>query len=261
MSTYAIGDIQGCYDELRQLLDKVKFDPAEDILWLTGDLINRGQKSLETLRFIKDLGERCITVLGNHDLHLLGLAGEVRKGAHYDTLDDILNAPDRDEIMNWLRHQKLLHYDQAINFALCHAGIYPLWDIDQAVQYANKIEKLLRADNYLEILPSLYGNDNSAENRFIVNVFTRMRYCFKSDCSLELTNKDNLDHMGDDLIPWFDFPNRKTANINIIFGHWASLMGKVDRPHLFALDTGCCWGHYLTAMRVEDLQKFEVECI
>ncbi|MSP52636.1 MAG: symmetrical bis(5'-nucleosyl)-tetraphosphatase [Gammaproteobacteria bacterium] len=265
MSTYAIGDLQGCYDELQCLLDKIKFDPAQDTLWFTGDLVNRGSKSLECLRFVKRLGTNAITVLGNHDLHLLAVAYANRRISEGDTLDEILQAPDRDELLTWLRQQPLLHDDPHLNFVLVHAGIAPQWDLSTAQNLAHEVEAQLQTTDS-ELLEQIYGNEPAcwddsltgvARWRCIINYFTRMRFCTKDGC-LDLNYKGELAGAPADMLPWFKMPARKTQQNRIIFGHWAALQGKADAPNVFALDTGCVWGESLTALRLEDLQKFSV---
>ncbi len=269
MSTYAIGDIQGCFDELQELLAKISFDQNKDKLWLTGDLVNRGPKSTEVLRFAKNLGDSCITVLGNHDIHLIGLFAKKREHAANDVLKEILHADDCVELINWLRAQKILHYDPKLNFAISHAGIYPLWNIEKAVELAHELEAALRAENYTETLGHIFGNtaDNTwHENlsgterlKFIANAFTRMRFCENNTCRLDFKHK-SADHI-EDLTPWYQYPTRQTKNINIAFGHWASLLGNTDNtPNVFAIDTGCCWGHSLTALRLEDQKLFSITC-
>lgn len=269
MSTYAIGDVQGCYDELMSLLDLIHFNPHQDQIWFAGDLVNRGKNSVDVLRFAKTLGDRQKTVLGNHDFHLLAIANDCQSIRSDDTIQDVLNAPDRDELLDWLRHQKLLHYDVELDFLLVHAGISPQWDLEQAKHYAQEIEKILQSDRYIELLPHLYGNepDSWDENltgwnrcRLIINVFARMRYCDEKG-ALEFQEKGPIDNSKQEqqLYPWFRVPIRKPIKPNIVFGHWAALNGVTNEPGLFAIDTGCAWGHRLTAMRLEDQKRFYVE--
>ncbi|OGT22077.1 MAG: bis(5'-nucleosyl)-tetraphosphatase (symmetrical) [Gammaproteobacteria bacterium RIFCSPHIGHO2_02_FULL_42_13] len=262
MSVYAIGDIQGCYDELRLLLDRIQFDPAQDQLWFVGDLVNRGSKSLETLRFIKNLKEQAIITLGNHDLHLLAVANGARKLERHDTVSDILNAPDRDELLHWLRHQKFLYEND--QFIMVHAGIYPFWTIAEAKQYAQEIETILHGDNYIELLSDNYGPnkwDNNLKGldryRFIVSAFTAMRYCDKYG-RLDVNEKGSPGSQSKDLFPWFELS--KIKNKKIIFGHWAALRasGMLDGPIFYSIDTGCFWGGVLTAFRLEDHRRFSV---
>jgi len=258
MAVYAVGDLQGCLDELRELLDQLNFDPATDQLWLVGDLVNRGPKSLETLRFVHSLGTSAITVLGNHDLHLLALA--LVPGNHEPEADlqAVLNAPDSNELVDWLRMQPLLHYDPAQNLCLVHAGVYPGWTIAAAAAHAAEVENALRSDQPQHFLsdmygtmpdtwqPTLTGNDRL---RFIVNSFTRMRYC-RDDDSLDFTAKLAPDEYGPELQPWFRRPGRANDSARIVFGHWSTL-GYVAEANVIGLDTGCVWGGELTAIRLD----------
>jgi bis(5'-nucleosyl)-tetraphosphatase (symmetrical) len=258
MAVYAIGDVQGCYDGLRRLLDKLKFDPREDRLWFTGDLVNRGPASLKTLRFVHGLGNRAVTVLGNHDLHLLAVAEGVIEARRKDTLSSILKARDRDDLLHWLRHRPLLHYDTKLRFVLVHAGISPQWKLKQARKAAREVESVLQGDGYRRFLKEMYGDmPNTWSNklggwerlRYITNCLTRMRCCDRQG-RLELTYKGSLVHKKKRLMPWFRVPGRPTRKHRIIFGHWSTL-GPVTDENIFALDTGCVWGGYLTALRID----------
>lgn len=266
MSTYAIGDVQGCLNELQKLLDAIHFDSQRDTLWFAGDMINRGSQSLETLRFIKNLGERHITILGNHDLHLLAVHYGARHLNKTDTLDAILNASDKIDLIEWLRHRPLLHSSQG--FTLVHAGLAPAWSIQKARALAHEVETALRGQTPDYFLKHMYGNepdywdDNLAgmdRLRVITNYLTRLRFCY-ADGRIDLKYKGEIAGKPKELLPWFDVPNRANENENIIFGHWAALNGKTTLPCLFALDTGCVWGNCLTALRLEDKQKFSVAC-
>jgi bis(5'-nucleosyl)-tetraphosphatase (symmetrical) len=268
MATYAIGDVQGCFAELQKLLMHIEFNPAEDILWFTGDLVNRGPRSLDVLRFVKDLGSKHITVLGNHDLHLLAVAYGTQTTHQSDTLDDILKAPDKIELMDWLRTRPLLHVDHATSFVMTHAGLAPFWTLHQAKQYAQEVEMALRNDTPDLLLQHIYGNQPDLWNeeltgierlRCIINYFTRMRFCH-ADGRLDLTYKGDIAGKPQDVMPWFDVPHRVNENQKIIFGHWAGLGGKTDTPNVYPLDTGCVWGNALTAMRLEDEKRFSVGC-
>ncbi len=268
MATYAIGDIQGCFFALEKLLQVISFDPNKDMLWFTGDLVNRGPQSLETLRFVKALGKNQQIVLGNHDLHLLAMAHDTHAGWPDDTLGPILNADDRDELLDWLLHQPLLHHDEKLNYTMIHAGLAHTWDLTLAKKLAAEVETILRSNQRGEFFHHMYGNEptqwgDSLEGwdriRCIVNYFTRARFC-RADGSLELKTKESMSVENTDLVPWFKLPERKSANLNIIFGHWAALGGVTHTPHTFALDTGCIWGYSLTAMRLEDQQCFSVSC-
>jgi len=269
MSTYAIGDIQGCFKPLLALLDKIAFNPDQDYLWFTGDLINRGPQSLETLRFIYNLRDRVTTVLGNHDLTLLAVAyGMVPYNPHHHTFKDILEAPDQDVVIHWLRHQPLMHHDEKLGYTMTHAGLYPKWDLSLALALAGEAETILQGPYFTEYLAQMYGNKPTHWNseltgfdrfRFIINSFTRMRFC-DSTGALELTIKESANNTPSSYFPWFLAPNRVNTNLKIIFGHWASLMGKSNTKNIFALDTGCVWGGALTALRLEDGTFFKEGC-
>ena len=265
MSTYAIGDIQGCYDPLRRLLERIQFEPAHDQLWFVGDLVNRGPQSLEVLRFIKDLGAAAITVLGNHDLHLLALAegfGRKHKG---DTLDAVLAAPDRDALLHWLRHRRLAWREG--HFLLVHAGLMPSWSADDTMRLAGEAEAVLQGEHYREFFAHMYGNEphvwqdsltGMERLRMIVNTFTRLRYC-TAEGGMDFHHKGAPGTQPANLLPWFDVAGRKTAGATVIMGHWSSL-GLVKRPDLIALDTGCLWGGKLTAIRLEDRTVYVRDC-
>ncbi len=268
MANYAIGDIQGCFEPLQSLLNIIQFKPAEDRLWLTGDLINRGPESLKVLRFLKNLPKAPRIVLGNHDLHFLAVAYHALPAHPKDTFHDILQAEDKLELCHWLRQQPLLYHDAELNFTMTHAGILPSWTLAQAIEYATEVAQLLQSEHYQDLLANQYGNTPERWHndlqaweryRFIINSFTRMRFCTPEE-ALDLTTKTGIDYPQPGLIPWFQFPNRLTQHDNIIFGHWAALNGKVTEPKLFALDTGCAWGNCLTAMRLEDQHYFSVPC-
>jgi len=268
MSTYVIGDLQGCFFALENLLEKIHFNSDHDILWFTGDLVNRGPESLETLRFVKQLGKQQRVVLGNHDLHLLAVAEGAHGGWPDDTLTPILEASDRAELMDWLRHQPLLHHDEVSGFVMVHAGLAPDWDLSLSKKLAAEVEAILQSDQRMDFFHHMYGNTPSAwhENltgwdriRCIVNYLTRARFCHP-DGSLELKTKENVREDQTDLVPWFKLPDRRSKNLDIVFGHWAALGGVTNTPHEFALDTGCVWGYSLTAMRLEDRACFSVGC-
>lgn len=263
MSTYAIGDIHGCYQELIALLNEIHFDAHRDVLWFSGDLVNRGGQSVEVLRLIKRLGTRQITVLGNNDLSLITVYYGHRKNLCFE---DILKAPDSAELMEWLRKQNILHYDSQLQFVLTHAGIYPYWTLNQAIMYAQEVEAVLQGDCFHDLLQGLFGNlpDRWTNNlqgidrlRFFVNVFTRMRYCTEEG-RLDFEDKGPIGTQKKNLVPWFQVNNRKLIEPRILFGHWASLLGITHDPRIFALDTGCAWGHRLSALRLDDLRLFSV---
>jgi bis(5'-nucleosyl)-tetraphosphatase (symmetrical) len=265
MTTYAIGDIQGCYVELQQLLQQIRFDPARDKLWLVGDLVNRGPDSLQVLRFVKSLGDSVITVLGNHDLHLLAVAEGAAELHRSDTLDEVLRAPDRDELLAWLRQQRLLHVEG--EYVLVHAGLLPQWSVKQAAGYAREVEQALRGDNLATFLTRMYGNTPHSWDddlagykrlRVITNALTRMRICTPQG-EMEFKFKGEVEKIPAGHMPWFDAPQRKSRDATVIFGHWSALGLKLT-PKVIALDTGCLWGGSLSAIRLEDRQLFQVSC-
>lgn len=258
MAVYAIGDIQGCLSELKSLLDKISYEPQQDQLWFVGDLVNRGPESLATLRFIKSLPDTVIT-LGNHDLSLIAQAYTDRRPGKGDTIDCILKAPDRDELLLWLRQQKLFHRDKTLGYSMVHAGLPPQWGCKQARSYAKEVESALRSDDFVYFLQEMYGNqpdtwsDDLSGNerlRYITNALTRMRFCTR-DGRLNLKLKGAPGSQEDrDYIPWFDIKKRKSGKQKIIFGHWSTL-GLVHRNNVYAIDTGCLWGGKLTALRID----------
>lgn len=263
MTIYAIGDIHGCYDELQALLELIEFSPTKDQLWFTGDLVNRGNQSLQVLRFIKNL-KNAVVILGNHDIHLLELAGGNAFKNH--TVHDVLNASDCAELMDWLRHRPLLYHAPNLNYVIAHAGVYPLWNLAQAKRYAQEVEAALQSPNYQKILKNLYGNHPNQWKedltgwerlRFIANAFTRMRFCTE-DGQLDFEHTGKIGSQPAGYLPWFQAPNRTLEDTPIIFGHWAAIEGKVNEPTIFALDTGCVWGRHLTALRLGDNQRFSV---
>jgi len=265
MAIYAVGDIQGCHTELVRLLDEIRFDAASDRLWLVGDLVNRGPGSLEVLRLVKSLGDSAITVLGNHDLHLLAVADGVAELHRTDTLDEILHAPDREELLHWLRHQRLMHAQD--EHVLVHAGLLPQWTVTQAESYAREVEAALRSDDHATFLSRMYGNaphhwDEALTGykrlRVIVNAFTRMRICTKEG-EMQFKFKGEVEDIPAGCLPWFDIPQRASAKSTVICGHWSALGLKLT-PNLIALDTGCLWGGPMTAICLEDRKLFHVSC-
>jgi bis(5'-nucleosyl)-tetraphosphatase (symmetrical) len=266
MATYAIGDIQGCFDSLQKLLDKCAFDPVHDRLWLVGDLVNRGPKSLETLRFIKGLGEAALTVLGNHDLYLLMVAeGGAKLRGKDDTIQSILDAPDRVELLAWLRHQPLCHTERG--YCLVHAGLLPQWTAAQARRLAGEVEAALQGPNYRKFIANMWGSEPNAWSddlvgwerlRVVVNAMTRMRFCTTAG-SMDFRVKGKVANAPAGYIPWFDVPGRKSAESILVTGHWSALGLKITANQL-ALDSGCLWGGHLTALRLEDRCVFQVDC-
>lgn len=266
MATYAIGDIQGCFNSLQRLLDKCAFDPAHDRLWLVGDLVNRGPKSLETLRFIKSLGAAALTVLGNHDLYLLMLAeGSAKARGKDDTLQPVLDAPDRDELLDWLRRQALCHVENG--FCLVHAGLLPSWTAVQARQLAREVEAALQGPNYREFVANMWGSQPNSWSddlegwprlRAIVNAMTRMRFCSAAGV-MDFRVKGKVANAPPGYMPWFAVPGRLSADTVLVTGHWSALGLKLT-DNLLSLDSGCLWGGHLTALRLEDRQLFQVDC-
>jgi bis(5'-nucleosyl)-tetraphosphatase (symmetrical) len=267
VADYAIGDVQGCYEQLIKLLDSINFAPHDDRLWFVGDLINRGPQSLEVLRFVKSLPLETIVTLGNHDLHLLARAflNDTVK-PHKDNIDDILTADDCMQLCHWLRAQKILHFDESLNIVMTHAGIAPCWDLEKAMNLAVELETVLHGENYLEFFKNMYGDEpdywsdnlsNHQRLRAITNYFTRMRFCY-ADGRLDFSYKGILANAPDNLIPWFKVAKRKPLSFDLVFGHWAALQGKLCEPSIFAIDTGCVWGGALTALRLQDKQTFSV---
>lgn len=269
MTVYAVGDLQGCLQPLQCLLKEVAFDPAKDRLWLVGDLVNRGPQSLETLRFLYAMRASLTCVLGNHDLHLLAVAHNRERLKKGDTLQEILDAPDRDDLLNWLRQQKLLHYDAERDTLLVHAGIPPQWTLSKALKRAAEVEDALRDDTRLPLfLDGMYGNQPNrwdkdlqgiARLRVITNYLTRMRFC-SADGSLDLKSKEGVDSAPAGFAPWFSYENRKTRSHKIIFGHWAALEGRCTQPNLFALDSGCVWGGAMTLLNLDSGAKHLCQC-
>jgi len=272
MATYAIGDIQGCYDELLALLDVVNFS-EDDQLWLAGDLVNRGPKSLETLRFIKNLGIRAKVVLGNHDLHLLAIYYANARLKRSDTLSSILSAHDCAELMHWLKAQPLAHFDPNHNALMVHAGTPANWSIPQTLTLAKEVEQSLQSDRHVDFFNNMYGNtpahwDESLKGydrlRCITNYLTRMRFCTQTQ-QLDLSFKGENGSQPKELSPWFNFHSHAHSSHSpaplILFGHWAALMGKTGREDIIALDTGCVWGEKLTAICLESRTLYSAPSI
>ncbi|WP_434341405.1 symmetrical bis(5'-nucleosyl)-tetraphosphatase [Motilimonas cestriensis] len=267
MATYIVGDIQGCFPELQSLLELVNFNAQRDELWLAGDLVARGPQSLETLRFVKNLGESAKIVLGNHDLHLLAVSLGYAKQKKKDLTAEIFTAPDCQEILDWLRRQPLIRKHPEHGFIMVHAGISPQWTPDQAIELAQEVHQVLASPQYSDFFANMYGNHPTywtpdltgfERLRFIVNVLTRMRYCYQ-DGSLDFANKQPpLGNTNEALQPWFDVAGKHVGSVPILFGHWAALMGKTARKDVIGLDTGCVWGNRLTMLRWDDQQLFSL---
>lgn len=259
MAVYAIGDIQGCYEPLQRLLELLKFDPAADRLWLVGDLVNRGPHSVEVLRLMHGLSEQVVAVLGNHDLTLLAVAAGQVKPKRKDTFHTILEASDRDELLDWLRQCPLLHHDAELGFTLVHAGLPPQWDLALARRSAAEVEAVLRGPNCEKFMARMFGGEPRCWQsdlvgydrlRFTVNALTRMRFC-TAEGVLSFAEKGAPGSEGIGLMPWFAAPSRRNADLNIVFGHWAAL-GYYRAPGIYALDSGCVWGNRLTAIRLDE---------
>ncbi len=264
MPTYAIGDLQGCQPSLLPLLERIDTEAGTRLIFV-GDLVNRGPQSLATLRTVRQLGSRATALLGNHDLHLLAVSQGIRKRHASDTIDDILQADDRRELLDWVRRRPLAHLEQG--HLMVHAGVLPLWTVEQTLDLAHEVETVLRGPDWVDFLRDMYGNQpvkwddrltGSDRLRCIVNALTRIRYC-TADGAMELTSKEAFGPAHAGLVPWFDMPQRQSAGTPIVFGHWSTL-GLTLRPDLIGLDTGCVWGGKLTACRLDDRAIIQVDC-
>tara|TARA_R110002072_G_scaffold284396_4_gene448650 strand:+ start:115826 stop:116647 length:822 start_codon:yes stop_codon:yes gene_type:complete len=273
MATYAIGDIQGCFRPLQKLLKSVNFRPGHDQLWCVGDLINRGPKSLDTLRYLRELGPSATIVLGNHDLHFLalyyGCTPETATIRH--NLDQLLAAPDCGELAEWLRQKPLVHYDCVTtdrgieHFLMVHAGVAPQWNLQTTLDLAAEVELALQGPDFRKYLSKMYGNkpirwDKDLTGykrlRLITNYLTRLRFC-DPDGTMDFLIKEGASKAPEGFRPWFDY-EQLTPKTSILFGHWAALQGVTDKDHVYALDTGCVWGRELTMMRLDDHKLFTV---
>ena len=266
MTIYAVGELQGCLQPLLCLLEQVDFDPKNDQLWAAGDIVNRGPESLATLRYVKGLGPAFKMVLGNHDLHLLATARGIKRLNPKDTLQEILSAADRDELLAWLQEQPLLLHEHG--YVMVHAGIPPQWSLKTALSKAKRVESILHSDDSKLFFDNMYGNSPDSwhksqslgvQLRSITNYFTRMRFC-NAQGELELSVKYGPDEAPEGFAPWYSHPQRKTANKRIIFGHWAALEGKVEGANLFPLDTGCVWGGRLRLMNLTTSKYSHCSC-
>ena len=266
MATYLVGDIQGCYSPLRRALDRVQFEPARDELWAVGDLVNRGRENLLVVDFLRSLGTQFRSVLGNHDLHFLAVALGAKSKKRQDTLEDLLAARHLDEIVAWFRSHPLALWQRQT--LLVHAGVPPNWDLEQTLSRASEVSDYLTGPNAVEFLSNMYGGtprhfDESLTGwprlRAITNALTRMRFCTEQGV-LDLENKLGPESAAPGMRPWYSHAQRKLADVNIVFGHWAHLDGKADSPNVYALDTGCVWGRSLTLLRLEDKQRILCDC-
>lgn len=258
MAIFAVGDVQGCYAELRKLIDKLPFDPSDDELWFVGDLVNRGPDALGVLRFVRELGPAARTLLGNHDLHLLALALGKAVPVAEDDLAPVLAAADGQELLDWLRHQPLAHHDPDLNTLMVHAGIIPGWSGPDTLARAREVETVLQGNDCGSFLTGMYGSrpdrwsdtlEGQDRLRFITNCLTRIRFV-RADESLDFDQKGPPGSQPPGLVPWFEVPDRATSDLRIVFGHWSTL-GFLQRPNLLGLDTGVVWGGKLTAVRLD----------
>lgn len=268
MATYAVGDLQGCFTELTELLDYLGFSVGRDRLWFVGDLVNRGTQSLEVLRFVKNLGDRATIVLGNHDLHLIMQAEGYGKASKEDTLDAVLAAPDRDDLLAWLRRQPLFHVEG--EYAMVHAGLVPQWDVAQAMTLSDEVGEALNAANFRDFLAHMWGSEPNCWQddltgwdrlRVVINAMTRMRFVTPAG-AMELRapgSKGPLERGPTGCLPWFAAPGRKSADHTVVCGHWSAL-GFRQEANLLALDSGCLWGGSLTAVRLDDRRVFQLPC-
>ena len=269
MAAYLIGDVQGCDEALARLLHTLDFSPSRDTLYLLGDLVNRGPDSLAVLRRVHALGASARCVLGNHDLHALAVAAEVRRPGRSDTLGELLRAPEREELLAWLRQQPLAL--QAHGVLMVHAGVLPSWSVADTLARSAEVQQVLAGPDRLAFVQQMYGNEpdhwheglQGAERlRVIVNALTRLRFC-SADGRMEFDTKEAAEHAPDGFMPWFDVPGRRTAADVIAFGHWSTL-GWLGRRDVWALDSGCVWGGCLTALRLHAdsaHERIDVPCV
>ncbi len=266
MANYAIGDVQGCFKALRKLVKLLHFDPTKDRLWFVGDLVNRGPESLAVLRYIKDLGSAAVTVLGNHDIHLLAIWTGIATAHRKDTLEEVLSAPDCDDLLTWLRFRSLIHQENG--FLMVHAGLLPQWTATYAITLAQEVETALQSENFVDVLPFIYrrpshanwAGEMTSQDRLgaATNIMTRLRVC-SAEGIPEFAFKGPPTEAAKGLIPWFEVPGRATSQETIIFGHWSAL-GVYIQDTLLSLDAGCVWGRELVALRLEDRALFRASC-
>ena len=269
MSVYWVGDVQGCDAPLGQLLAQVDFSASRDRLYVLGDLVNRGPDSLAVLRRLYNLGSSVQCVLGNHDLHLLAISAGARPPSKMDTLNEVLEASDKNVLLHWLRHQAVAIHEE--NVLMVHAGVLPQWSLTETMSLARELETILQGDASSDFFMNMYGNEPaqwtpSLEGmdrwRCALNAFTRLRFCSASG-AMEFETKEGTAKAPAGFMPWFEVPNRQTADTTIAFGHWSTL-GAIARDDVWALDTGCVWGGCLTALtrnHVKELpQRIEIKC-
>ena len=263
---WMIGDLQGCLAPLQSVLSHPEIaNNPQARFWFAGDLVNRGPSSLQTLRYLMSIEDRSVFLLGNHDLHLLAVAAGVRAPGKNDTFHEVLTAPDAAEILHWLRHRNLAHFE--LDHLMVHAGVLPKWTVKKTLSLAGEVEHALRSDNWAKSLQKMYGNEpthwknghtGAKRLRVIINALTRLRMCNPKG-HMALSVKSSPKDRTDDLIPWFDMPDRQTKDVTVVFGHWSTL-GLMNRPDAICLDTGCVWGGHLTAMRLQDRRLIQVAC-
>jgi bis(5'-nucleosyl)-tetraphosphatase (symmetrical) len=269
MSTYVIGDVQGCFDELQELVEYISFNPKKDQLWFVGDLVNRGPQSLETLRWVKSLGNSAVTVLGNHDLHLLAAHAGAKEISRTSSLQSALQARDINALVEWLRCQPLIQYNKQLNFAMVHAGLAPQWSVKDAIRYAKEVEIVLRSNKYKDFLYNMYGDQpNQWDGRLkgwnrlrtITNFMTRVRYCTNKGV-MSFTDKGPPGSQSTGMKPWYEITQRKSQDTTVVFGHWSTL-GYVNDYNIISTDTGCLWGGQLTAIKIEleSLTIYQLNC-
>jgi len=270
MAVYAIGDVQGCFAPLQSLLEKIQFSPDSDTLWFTGDLVNRGPESVEVLRYVKSLGSNAITVLGNHDLHLLAVAHDKKQQNKRDTLNSVLEADDAAELIDWLASRPLIHHDKSLNVTLVHAGLIPDWNLDKARNLAGEVHEVLVGPRRADFLERMYGNhpdhwDDGLQGwdrlRVITNILTRLRYC-DINGHLSLDEKGAPGSQPDNFLPWFEYMPTKHDFGSIVFGHWSTLGQRTLINQAICIDDGCLWGGSLTAVRLDETEKsfYSVTC-
>ena len=269
MPTYAIGDLQGCCEDFESLLELISFDRANDTLWLVGDLVNRGPESLRTLRVVRALGDAAITVLGNHDFHLMAAYCGLRKRGRNDTLDEILAAPDASDLIEWMRTRPLAHQDiiAGTRYLLVHAGVAPEWAHDQAMEFGRELQAAMSGEHWRATLTTLFGNtparwsnDLCGDERLrcIVNILTRLRFC-SADGELDFKTNQGANSAPDGFLPWFELRDQSGRDGVIVTGHWSTLGLHMTGAHI-GTDTGCVWGGSLTAVRLEDRAVFQQPC-